>query len=387
MLVEAHILQNFAPSNLNRDDTGAPKDCIFGGHRRARVSSQCWKRAARVYMQTHDLLPIENRAYRTRLLVSEVVKRLQAELPDIPAERLRPVVATALQAAQLKVDDELKTQYLLFLGEREINAFASVCREHWSELESIATVHDEAASEQTEKGKGKTKKQSKADIPKVIQQKVEALFDGGHAVAVGLFGRMVADQPGLGVDAASQVAHAISVNKVSTDFDYFTAVDDLLSDDETGAGMIGTIEFNSACYYRYASVDVGQLRRNLQSDQELTEKGLTAFLKAFALSVPSGKQNSMAAQSPPSFVMAVVGDAGPWSLANAFVRPISGSGEDLVVGAIKALDGYWGKLEKMYGKGGRAAVATLHPDALTNLKPDGNLDTVIKSVVEAALAP
>jgi len=42
-IVEIHVLQNFAPSNLNRDDTGAPKDALFGGTRRARISSQCAK--------------------------------------------------------------------------------------------------------------------------------------------------------------------------------------------------------------------------------------------------------------------------------------------------------------------------------------------------------
>ncbi|MGH2353252.1 MAG: type I-E CRISPR-associated protein Cas7/Cse4/CasC, partial [Chloroflexota bacterium] len=31
MIIELHLMQNFAPSNLNRDDTGQPKDCEFGG--------------------------------------------------------------------------------------------------------------------------------------------------------------------------------------------------------------------------------------------------------------------------------------------------------------------------------------------------------------------
>ena len=191
-----------------------------------------------------------------------------------------------------------------------------------------------------------------------------------------LFGRMVADRPGLGIDAASQVAHANSVNKVDAEFDYFTAVDDLLSEEESGAGMIGTVEFNSACYYRYTNVDVGQLCRNLHSDQELSRQGLEAFLEAFALSVPSGKQNSMAAQSHPSFAMAVVGEAGPWSLANAFVKPISGSGEGLVVGAIRALDSYWKTLVDMYGKQGRKVwAATLNPEALTNLTEFNQVST------------
>ena len=47
MIIELHMLQNFAPSCLNRDDTNSPKECEFGGYRRARISSQCIKRAIR----------------------------------------------------------------------------------------------------------------------------------------------------------------------------------------------------------------------------------------------------------------------------------------------------------------------------------------------------
>ena len=55
MFVELHILQNFAPSNLNRDDTNAPKDCEFGGFRRARISSQCIKRSIRFHPAVPNL--------------------------------------------------------------------------------------------------------------------------------------------------------------------------------------------------------------------------------------------------------------------------------------------------------------------------------------------
>ena len=45
-IVDVHVLQTVPPSNLNRDDTGSPKSATFGGVRRARVSSQAWKRGA-----------------------------------------------------------------------------------------------------------------------------------------------------------------------------------------------------------------------------------------------------------------------------------------------------------------------------------------------------
>src|SRR6266508_2221569 len=46
-LIAIHMLQNHAPSNLNRDDNGDPKDALFGGVRRARISSQSLKRSIR----------------------------------------------------------------------------------------------------------------------------------------------------------------------------------------------------------------------------------------------------------------------------------------------------------------------------------------------------
>nr|WP_240030536.1 type I-E CRISPR-associated protein Cas7/Cse4/CasC [Thermus scotoductus] len=71
-----------------------------------------------------------------------------------------------------------------------------------------------------------------------------------------LFGRMLADRPELGVDAAAQVAHALSTHKVDREFDFYTAVDDLNPKEETGAGMMGDVEFYSATLYRYALVDL-----------------------------------------------------------------------------------------------------------------------------------
>ena len=47
-LIELNILQSFPVSCLNRDDVGSPKSAIFGGVPRARISSQCLKRAGRL---------------------------------------------------------------------------------------------------------------------------------------------------------------------------------------------------------------------------------------------------------------------------------------------------------------------------------------------------
>src|ERR1700704_463588 len=93
LFIEIHALQNFAPANLNRDDTGSPKDCEFGGHRRARVSSQCWKRAVREYFSEEELIPETHRAVRTKKLVG----KLAGMLPQLNSERT-PEQATAVAA-------------------------------------------------------------------------------------------------------------------------------------------------------------------------------------------------------------------------------------------------------------------------------------------------
>src|SRR6185437_8340217 len=132
MFIEIHALQNFAPSNLNRDDTGSPKDCEFGGYRRARVSSQCFKRAIREHFKSESLLPESALAIRTKRLAEELVTRL-AERGKSPEEALA-VVTALLAGAKLTLDKDGKTQYLLFLGRGEIDRLAGICLDYWSEL-------------------------------------------------------------------------------------------------------------------------------------------------------------------------------------------------------------------------------------------------------------
>jgi CRISPR system Cascade subunit CasC len=155
------------------------------------------------------------------------------------------------------------------------------------------------------------------------------------------------------------------------EFDFYTAVDDLKPEDTAGADMLGTVEFNSACFYRYANVDTAELARNLQGDAELARATLEAFLRASITAIPTGKQNSMAAQNPPSFVFAVARERGLWSLANAFVKPVVPDRDgDLVQRSVGALDAYWGDLTRVYGYAGIAAkgVVSLDRDGLASLQ-------------------
>jgi len=338
MFLELHILQNFAPANLNRDDTGAPKDCHFGGYRRARISSQCVKRSVRkhpafqeaVYRNAGDL------GVRTKRLVARLKKLLEEDkgLETGVAESLAHTVVKLLGFKTAKED---KTQYLLYLGEKDIQEMAARAVEYADVLQS----------------------KKEKDIPKDVVKTFKALVDkkkkhGAYAADIALFGRMIADDKEMNVDASCQIAQAISTNKVEMEMDYYTAVDDLLPEDQPGSDMIGVVEYNSSCFYRYACVDCGKLEENLGQDADLALGVLQGFVEASVKAVPTGKQNSMAAHNPPSYVRLVLRKDGfPWSLANAFQDPIyPARGCSLEAFSAVKLQEYINKLKNAYGSDG-----------------------------------
>jgi len=342
MILELHVLQNIAPANLNRNDTGSPKDAIFGGYRRARVSSQAWKRAIRTSFDKDHLLPHEALAIRTKRVVDEISNHLVAQ--GHPAETSTRIAVAMLEGLGLKTDDksgEELTQYLLYLGTGELSRLADLANQHWDVLAS--------AVEKSQGATGRSKKEAKADVPDEVKKATEAILDGGKAADLALFGRMLADLPSKNIDGAAQVAHAISTHAIENEFDFYTAVDDLNTKEETGAGMMGTVEYNSATFYRYTNVDLDQLSQNLGGDTELVEATIRAYAEAFLTALPTGKQNSFAAQNPASFAVAIVRDKGRWSLANAFVDPVETRKGDLVKHSIRKLADYWLRITEMYG--------------------------------------
>lgn len=318
-IVEIHALQNFAPSNLNRDDTGAPKDALFGGTRRARVSSQCSKRSVRQYFASlveQNVLNSDDVAVRTKRVLDALIQSLvKMERSEVDAgEKVR----LALAAMELSVKDDGKSEYLLFLGQREILDIAKIINEKW---DSISTVTNPVPAEG--KKPGKAKKQAAQNADPDLKEALDKVFNGGKALDVALFGRMLADMPKKNQHAACQVAHALSTHAIEREFDFFTAVDDLKPEDTAGADMMGTVEFNSACFYRYAVVDWEKLVSNLQGDADLPAKGLRAFLEGFVVAEPTGKQNTFAAHNAPEFVAVTVRrNAAPRNLANAFETAI-----------------------------------------------------------------
>jgi CRISPR system Cascade subunit CasC len=356
MKIELHIIQNVAPSNLNRDDTGAPKDAEFGGYRRARLSSQSLKRA----MRENFVLPSDSgldKAVRTLQMVTAIDEVLQKHIEADEAVR-HQAITVALAAAGIKVDEaKNQTQYLLFVPARSATQFAQLISENWELLKAA-----EVGGDGKKKGKAADSK-----LPKEFVNACKEIMRQAQATPeIALFGRMVADEPSWNVDAACQVAHAISVNKVSSEFDFFTAVDDLKQD--TGAGMMGTVQFGSSTFYRYLVIDADAYLRNLadgatQYSDELisaAKASIAAFIEVAVKSLPSGKQNTFAAHNLPSLVMTVVRDDAPVSLANAFIRPVTATAEyDMAEAAIVKLDKHFGELLRAYGQKHIRTVQTL----------------------------
>jgi CRISPR system Cascade subunit CasC len=324
MNIELHILQNHAPSNMNRDDTGAPKDAVFGGVRRARISSQCWKRAIREDFLPSGAFAQGDLAVRTKRLAIAVGEFLANDHGDEPG---RAAALRAIGEAGLKFDAKTdKTSCLLFVPERHVKAIASIVHEHWNEVTG------------------------KKEIPAAVTGRLMAvLADTSRTPDLALFGRMVAEVEGWGLEGACQVAHAISTHAVDTEFDYFTAVDDLQKSGETGGAHLGHAQFSSACFYRYLGVHAGALAQNL-GDPKLLAPTLRAFLHSAVHALPGGKQATFAANQRPSYVLAVAHEGQALSLANAFAEPVrAGAGRDLIGGSILALEHHWRKLRGMYG--------------------------------------
>lgn len=364
MWIELHILQNFAPSCLNRDDTNSPKDCVFGGYRRARISSQCIKRATRTHPAFEQAVQ-SGIGIRTKRLAQALANELAARGHDREVAH----AATTVVVRQVigKMTGE-QTSVLVYLGADEIGRIADLIEASWDELAPAAEAED-------------PKK-----LPKSVTEAAAAVakqFSSATKSAdIALFGRMVAEAPKWNVDAACQVAHAISTHRAEMEMDFYTAVDDLNPGEETGAGMMGTVEFNSSCFYRYALIDLDQLSANLGGDRELARAAVDGFLRASVAAIPTGKQNSMAAQNPPSLVFAVVKDksAMPWSLANAFEVPVDvGRNGRLVDESIGALAQYWERLVTAYGADGVVAAAVCR---LGEADPQGLSAYVVPSVAE-----
>jgi CRISPR system Cascade subunit CasC len=347
MLIQFHLLQNYSPANLNRDDSGAPKDALFGGVRRGRVSSQCLKRSIRKSATFEAAFKAEGRlAVRTKglpaLIQGELVKlgaetkivqAIVARVPEIGRESGKKSAddadadADAPETTAAESPAESETKQLIFLGRDELSVMA----------QKLLRLYQQYGDEK------KWAKAKIADITKALGSSVP------RSVDVALFGRMTTSEAFEDVQAAVQVAHALSVNALVEEFDYYTAVDDLSG--ESGAGMIGDIEFNCSTYYKYLNIHWEQLVKNLGGDVAVARRAILALVDAAATAQPTGKQNTFAAHCLPDLVLVEVRDKNlPVNYANAFLKPARvGSGQTVMDDAIAKLGEYMARVGKAYG--------------------------------------
>jgi CRISPR system Cascade subunit CasC len=334
MQLEIHILQSFPPANLNRDENGMPKSTVFGGRPRARISSQCQKRAVRLSYQENAALKPEHFAQRSRAWMPELKELLTRQ--EIPEGQAETAAKLALEVLGAKIEGEkVESKTILFLGRTEIEAVANILIKNWDAIAPGLTGDKPALPTKD------------PNIPKAIEK---SLAESNKPGDVALFGRMMASLPTVNVDAAVQMAHAISVNTLQQEFDFFTAVDDLGASDDQGADHIGETGYNSSTYYRFTTVDTVQLEKNLGAKEQLA-KVIQAFSEAFVKAIPTGHQNAFAAHSLPAAVMVVVRNGQPVSLADAFESPVAPrDGRSLLENAVIKLDAHWADLSKMYGE-------------------------------------
>lgn len=325
LYVDIHILQTVPPANANRDDQGNPKEAQFGGVRRSRVSSQAWKRATRMHFA--ERVPEQDLGTRTRRIASELTKRLHSR-SGIGEEQAGRIVGAMLEPLGISAGKKAgNTAYLLFVGRPQLDHIVGLVADQADEL---AGLDDKALSAAV------------ANLP------VRDQLSTGHPLDVALFGRMVADISALNVDAAVQVAHALSTHATELEFDYYTAVDDEQDDDDPGAGMIGTIGFNSATLYRYATVAVHQLSTNL-GEKDAVLDAVDLFVDSFARSMPTGYTNSFAHRTLPSTVAVVVRDDQPVNLVSAFEKPVFSRHDGIAELSAQRLAGEYERIIKQWG--------------------------------------
>lgn len=302
--IEFHILQSFPVTCLNRDDVGAPKTAVVGGVTRARVSSQCWKRQVRLALPGFGV----KLATRTK----------QAQTLFVTACKAAGAADDIADACGAKMAEVLADDTLLFISDTEATAFAAYAQEQGFDA-----------------GKLKDK-----DLAKVAKKAMNPAVD---ALDIALFGRMVAKAADMNVEAAASFAHAISTHKVSNEVEFFTALDDL--QEEPGSAHMGSLEFNSATYYRYVSLDLGQLAQTLAVDD--LKSAIGAFAKALFVAVPSARQTTQSGASPWEFARVLVRNG--QRLQVPFEQPIKARGEGYLAPSIEALKGYLDKKEKLAG--------------------------------------
>ena len=368
--VQLHLLTSYPPANLNRDDLGRPKTAEMGGEKRLRISSQSLKRAWRTSEVMENALKGQ-KGVRTKLMGVEVFKALKEKgIKDKASQDWAQKIAAVFgkpEGGSATPEQTEHEELVLADGSSvpkalaktlAIKQLAHISPEERAAIDALVVNLAERGSEPT------------ADELKLLREK--------HTAAdIALFGRMLADSPRYNMEAAAQVAHAISVHKVAIEDDFFTAVDDLNKGlEDVGAGHMGETEFAAGLFYLYLCIDKDLLIENLNGDDALANQTLAALVEAAATVAPTGKQNSFGSRARASFILAERGGQQPRSLSVAFLKPVDcrKPNNGMLLNAIQALTSTRDNMDKVYGS---CADACSIMDAT---KPEGSLQAILEFV-------
>ncbi len=325
MLIEIHAIQNHSPANLNRDDLGAPKTCYFGGVLRSRISSQCLKRSIRMSEEFKKLLG----GIRTRRLAEEIANKVNGKDVKKRAEKILDLCGfKPKKSKQQDAEESDKSKMLVYTTQEAID-------------EMIKLLQN---------GNGKNDDELAKQFGKLIAERT-AVPD------MALSGRMLEpdksskiwEKLNTTVEAALQVAHAISTHEARPEVDYYVAADDIPGED-AGAGYVDEAIFASACFYKYFSIHWETLLNNLRDNKKLAAHTVGAFIRGAALVNPTGKQNSFAAHNPPDGMLVEIRENAPISYANSFAKPVSQGERDIISQSIAQLGQYVHDMDTGYGK-------------------------------------
>ena len=382
VFVELSILQNVPVGNINRDDTNSVKTGTYGGTQRLRVSSQCKKHAMRQWWNEH--MDVEKLGYRTKYLTTLIAEKI-VEKSDVAYDDAVVVATGIVSALGIPMEDkptrkrknaegeledmELATKSLVMASVRQIDAFAEL---GISELEAGTIAVKDGKLE------GADKK---------FDTRCKLLFDLKRhpelqGIDVALFGRMVAEHKDMCVDACCCVSHMLSVDPCEIQYDYYSAVDDYENISDNGAAMLDTTQFATGDMHGYTSLNVSQLLEEL-GDKDATIAATDMFIRAYLLSMPTGKQHSFATLALPNMSIAHVGSSTTYSTVSAFERAVRAKpGESIRELAANKLVNYVKRVDSAYNRDGYDFLFSACEDC-DNTSGYGKTYTTIDDYVDA----
>lgn len=335
--IQIHMLTSYPPANLNRDDLNRPKTAMMGGKLRLRISSQCLKRHWRTSDAFQEAMA-DHLGCRTKLMGDCIRDALVQGIPLKDAMQAGSGSARPAASRRTAPEKEAAQWAAAIAGQfgkpktksLEIEQLAHFSPE---EIEGI----DQLLLRASERGEGPQ------------QNELDLLSARSTAVDIAMFGRMLADHPDRNVEAAVQVAHAISVNQVAVENDYFTAVDDLNKrHEDRGSAHIGELGFGAGVFYEYICINRTLLEENLGGDAPLAKNAIKALIEAAAKVAPSGKTNSFGNPAYAFYLLVEKGAQQPRSLSVAFLDPIEPP--EMMTKPIEKLRKTRAAMEKAYGK-------------------------------------